>query len=164
MDFTDELNECSDFPSIFNLVKQAVEISLNRRRVGLILGLADLPSFVGAFHTVGANFIVMNKTILKKITETYENKKLINAYIFHILLHEYIHSLGFLDERLTRDLTYAISEKIFGEDHIATQMARYGITRVFPDIQLEYSDSRAEMLSRIEIVGDFERDNLSYIG
>ena len=164
MDFNDELNECSDFPSIFDLVKQAVEITLNRRRVGLILGLADLPPFIGAFHTVGANFIVMNKTLLKKITETYENKKLINAYIFHILLHEYIHSLGFLDESLTRDLTYAISERVFGENHAATQMARYGIGRVFPDIKLEYSDSRTEMPASIEIVGDFERDNLSYIG
>jgi hypothetical protein len=164
MDFNDELNECSDFPSIFGLVKQAVEITLNRRRVGLMLGLADLPPFIGAFHAVGSNFIVMNKTLLKEITQTYENKKLTNAYIFHILLHEYIHSLGFLDERLTRDLTYAISERVFGEDHVATQMARYGIARVFPDIKLEYSDPRAEMPASIEIINDFERDNLSYIG
>lgn len=164
MNFDDELNECSDFPSIFSLVKQAVEITLNRRRVGLILGLADLPLFIGAFHTVGANFIVMNKVLLKKITQAYDNKKLINAYIFHILLHEYVHSLGFLDERLTRDLTYAISERVLGEDHVATQMARYGISRVFPDIRIEYSDPRTEIPARIEIIDDFERDNLSYIG
>ncbi len=164
MNFTDELNECSDFASIFDLVKRAVEITLNKRRVGLMLGLTDLPSSIGAFHTVGSNFIVMNKNLLKKISHAYSNRKLINAYIFHVLLHEYLHSLGYLDERLTHDLTYAISERVFGEHHSATQIARHGIGSVFPNIRMEYYDSRTEISRSIEIIDDFERDNLSYFG
>jgi hypothetical protein len=164
MEFVDELNDCSDFAEIFYLVKRAVEITLNKRRVGLILGLTDLPSQIGAFHTVGSNFIVMNRSLLKQITNACKNRKLINAYIFHILLHEYIHSLGYLDERLTQDLTYAISEKVLGEEHPAAQIAKYGIISMFPSIRMEYQDPRIETSTKIEIVDDFERDNLSYFG
>ena len=164
MDFADELNECSDFGCIFDLVKRTVEVTLNKRRVGLILGLTDLPSFIGAFHGVGSNFIVMNRKLLKKIISIYKNRRLVNAYIFHVLLHEYIHSLGYLNEHITRDLTYGISERVFGEDHPATKIARYGIGSVFPSIRMEYPDPRTEISTRIEIVNDFERDNMSYIG
>jgi hypothetical protein len=164
MNFADELNECSDFAGIFGLVKRAVEMTLNKRRVGLILGLTELPSFIGAFHTVGSNFIVMNRTLLKQIIRAYRNRRLVNAYIFHVLLHEYMHSLGYLDERVTRDLTYAISERVFGEDHPATQIARHGIGAVFSNVRMEYQDPRTEVSTRVEIVDDFERDNLSYFG
>ncbi len=164
MSFADELNKCSDFACIFDLVKRSVEITLNKRRVGLILGLTKLPSFIGAFHTVGSNFIVMNKTLLEQITNSYKNRRLVNAYIFHVLLHEYIHSLGYLDERLTRDLTYAISERVFGEEHPTTQIARYGVGQVFKNIRMEYPDPRVEISTKIEIVDDFEKDNLSYFG
>jgi hypothetical protein len=164
MEFVDDLNECSDFASIFNLVKRAVEVTLNKRRVGLMLGLTELPNHIGAFHTVGSNFIVMNRSLLEQIVKIYKNRRLVNAYIFHVLLHEYIHSLGYMDERLTQDLCYAISERVLGEDHPATQIARYGIGSIFPRIIMEYQDPRSEISTKVEIVDDFERDNLSYFG
>jgi hypothetical protein len=164
MDFIDELNRCSDFADVFDLVKRAVEISLNKRRVGLILGLTDLPSYIGAFHTVGSNFIVMNKALLEQVIRASRDKRLVKAYIFHVLLHEYIHSLGYLDERLTQELCYVISERVLGRDHPATQIAKHGIGSVFSNIRMEYPNPRQSISTRVEIVDNFERDNLNYFG
>ena len=162
MDFLDRLDKCSNFPCVLGLVKEVVEITINRRRVGLILGLSDLPNYIGAFHQMGSNFIVMNKRLLKEIIRS-GDRKLINAYIFHILLHEYIHSLGYMDERKTQILTLAISEKVLGLNHPATLIARYGIGHVFRHIdRLEHYE--AGRIGEIEIVEDFERDNLNYFG
>ncbi len=162
MDFVNKLNECSDFSSIFQLVKGAVETAIDKRRVGLILGLTDLPNYVGALHQIGSNFIIMNKKLLKEVIKS-GNRKLINAYIFHILLHEYIHSLGYMNEQEVQILTHAISEKVLGSDHPATQIARYGIGSVFSNIsRLEHHEPKK--IRDIEIVEDFERDNLNYFG
>jgi len=156
------LNECSDFSCIFELVKASVEITLDRRRVGLILGLSDLPNYIGAFHQIGSNFIVMNKRLLREVMGT-GNKRLINSYIFHVLLHEYIHSLGCIDERKTQMLTHGISEKVLGPEHPATMIAKHGIGSVFSNIKnLEHYEPRR--IKDIEIIEDFERDNLNYFG
>jgi hypothetical protein len=162
MDFVNRLNECSDFSCIFQLVKAAVEITIGRRRAGLILGLTDLPSYIGAFHQMGSNFIVMNRKLLKEVIRS-GNKKLINAYTFHVLLHEYIHSLGYMDEEKTQLLTHAISEKVLGSEHPATLIARYGIGYVFSDIdRLEHYEPQESI--EIEIIENFEMDNLNYFG
>lgn len=162
MDFVDKLNGCSDFSCIFQLVKSAVEITIDKRRVGLMLGLTDLPNYVGALHQLGSNFIIMNKRLLKEVIRS-GNGKLINAYIFHVLLHEYTHSLGYMNEQEVQILTHAISEKTLGPDHPATQIARYGIGSVFSNIsRLEHYQPRR--IKDIEIVEDFETDNLNYFG
>jgi len=162
MEFVDRLNECSDYSCIFELVKAAVEITINRRRVGLMLGLSDLPNYIGAFHQLGSNFIIMNKKLLKEVVRS-GNKKLINAYIFHVLLHEYIHSLGYMNEQETQILTHAISEKVLGSEHPATKIARYGIGSIFSNIsRIEHHEPRN--ITDIEIIEDFERDNLTYFG
>jgi len=161
MNFIDRLNECSDFACILDLVKAAVETTIGRRRVGLILGLSDLPSYVGAFHQIGSNFIIMNKRLLKEVIRS-GNRKLINSYIFHVLLHEYIHSLGYINEQEVQILTHAISEKALGPDHPTTKIARYGIGSIFSGMRLEHHEPKS--ITDIEIVEDFERDNLNYIG
>ncbi len=67
---------------------------------GLMLGMADLGNhpkgFLGGFFTVGSSVIILNKNPLQRITET--RPELYKPYAFHVLLHEYIHSLGYLDE------------------------------------------------------------------
>lgn len=162
MDFVDKLNRCSDFECIFGLVKNAVRATTGRWRVGLILGLSDMPNHIGALHQVGSNFIIMNKRLLEGVIKS-GDKNLINAYIFHILLHEYIHSLGFVNEQETQIMTHTISEHVFGPDHPVTRIARYGIGSVFSNIPK--SDIReAESNGRIEIVKDIESDNLNYFG
>lgn len=165
MNFAERLDGCSDFENVFGLVKSAVEATIDRRRAGLILGLMNLPLHVGAFHQLGSNFIVMNKRLLKAVIGS-GKRKLINAYVFHILLHEYIHSLGFMNEEQTQMLTYSISEKVLGTRHPATMIARYGIGAVLPEMSAhDYNyELESDRANWIDIVKDFESDNLDYFG
>jgi hypothetical protein len=157
----DKLEDCKDFSGIFKLVKDSVERSVGRRRAGLTLALADLPVHVGAFHQLGSNFIVMNRKLLNNVVKT-DKRELINAYVFHILLHEYIHSLGVVDEQRTQLLSYEISKNYLGVDHLATQIAKYGIGPFLSHIVKMNTDDEGNNV--IEIIENFEVDNLNYFG
>ena len=119
----------------FEEVKEAVRKIEGRSRAGLMLGLqeigATLDEFIGAYYPVASNFIIVNKTPLRRITST--NPKLLKPYVFHVLLHEYIHSLGFLDEDVAREKTFEISRKHLGEDHIATKLST-DVKQFFPNL------------------------------
>lgn len=160
MNFINKLDKCSEFSCIFELVKKAVEDTLGKRRAGLSLGLSNLPDYIGAVHQVGSNFIIMNKKLLDDVIET-KDRKIINSYIFHVLLHEYIHSLGFLNEQETQALSYLISKKTLGSNHLATLIARYGIGYILSGIHRPRQYEPEDMV--IEIIKDFERD-LNYFG
>lgn len=162
MNFENNLYECSDFSCIFSLVKRLVESTIGIRRAGLSLGLTDLPIQIGAFHQLGSNFIIMNKRLLEEVAKS-GDRKLINSYIFHVLLHEYIHSLGFINEQETQILTHDISQKVLGKNHPATLIARQGIGSVFSDFNITPTNNIQEM-KEIEIVKDFEMENLNYFG
>lgn len=120
---------------LFEVAKRAVRVALKRERAGLMLATADLGNhpggFFGGFHYVGSNYIVMNKVPLKRLRE--EHPEWFNPYAFHVLLHEYLHSLGTLDEGATRRLAYEVSRDTLGEDHLATLMAR-DITPFMPGL------------------------------
>ena len=119
----------------FEEVKKAVSKNEGRSRAGLMLGLqeigATLEGFIGAYYPVASNIIVLNKTPIRRIIDT--NLNLLKPYSFHVLLHEYIHSLGFLNESITRQKTYEISIKHFGEDHIVTKLST-DIKQFFPNL------------------------------
>lgn len=119
----------------FELVKEAVRKSERRSRAGLMLGLQELGSsmsgFIGAYYQVASNIIIVNSTPIRRIIET--NPQLLNPYGFHVLLHEYIHSLGFLDESITEKKTYNITKEFFGKDHIATKLSE-NIKEFFPNL------------------------------
>lgn len=123
--FSKRLDICKDLPDIFELVKDAVRQCTGWQRAGLMLGLADLgggpQGFIGAYYPVASNIIVMNKLPLRNIEQT--EHSLYKPYAFHILLHEYLHSLGLLDESTTRAKVHEISSALFGEDHIVTKIA-----------------------------------------
>jgi hypothetical protein len=125
----------SNLIEIFEDVKKVVQQKEGRSRGGLMLGLqeigASLDGFVGAYYPVASNIIVVNKTPLRRILET--NKTLLKPYVFHVLLHEYIHSLGYLDEETTEQKTYEISKKQFGEHHIITKLST-DIKKFFPNL------------------------------
>lgn len=157
MNLAESLDECNDFSCIFELVRECVDRSLKIRRNGLMLGLTDLPLHVGAFHAVPSNVIIMNRKLLNAIM--HYDKKRVNAYVFHMLLHEYLHTLGMLDEKEVSMLSYLISKKFLGEQHTSTLIARYGISSVFPQLQVDPEINRS-----IEIIEDFDSENLSYIG
>jgi hypothetical protein len=128
-----ELN--ADLIETFEDVKKVVQETEGRSRAGLMLGLqeigASLDGFIGAYYPVASNIIVVNKTPLRRILET--NRALLKPYIFHVLLHEYIHSLGYYDEETTEQKTYEISKKQFGEHHIITELSK-DIKKFFPNL------------------------------
>jgi hypothetical protein len=129
-----------------------------------MLGLAEMGGnegfWIGAFYPVGTNMIVMNKTPLKNIAET--NPQLFNSYCFHILLHEYLHSLGILDEATTRRATYEISSRVFGEEHAVTQMAQ-DIRRFLPYLTYQDPNVTPQGELEIELVEGFDRSSITYI-
>ncbi len=109
----------------FEEVKDAVQKITGLSRAGLMLGLQELGSslegFIGAYFPVSSNIIVVNKTPIRRITET--KPELLKPYGFNVLLHEYIHSIGFLNEEFTKQKTYEITKKYYGEKHIATKLS-----------------------------------------
>jgi hypothetical protein len=112
--------------SSFEDVKDAVRKTEGRGRAGLMLGLQELGTsstcFVGAYYYMDSNMIIVNKTPLRRITESFPS--LLEPYCFQVLLHEYIHSLGVQDEEFTREKTYDVCRKILGEGHQATLLAK----------------------------------------
>ena len=155
--FQEQLDKCKDYGDIFEVVKRAVKQSLNRERGGLMLYLGDLPVQVGAFHGVGSNGIVLNKRLLRLIS--FRSVTELNSYVFMLLLHEYLHSLGYIGERQVRKLVYDICRESFGKDHPATQFAYSPPVPRIPPSELQPGNADRQL----EIVKDFDRSNLSYI-
>jgi hypothetical protein len=150
-----------EFIDIFEKVKQVVKKSEGRSRAGLMLGLQELGSslngFIGAYYPVASNIIVMNKTPIRRIMET--KPELIKPYGFHILLHEYIHTLGFLDEKITRHKTYEISKEHFGEKHIITKLCT-NVEQFFPNLVYPiYGWIPLKNTPPIEIIKGFDKSN-----
>ena len=145
----------------FEEVKDAVQNTESRSRGGLMLGLqeigASLDGFIGAYYPVASNIIIVNKTPLRRILET--DKSLLKPYIFHVLLHEYIHSLGYLDEDTTEKKTYEISKKHFGEHHIITELST-NIKKYFPKLVYPLHGWIPQIeVPRIELVKGFDFSN-----
>ncbi len=154
------LDKCENFVDVFELVKKTAERSLGQRRAGLMLYLARLPRHIGAFHTMGTNGIVMNRNTLDIVTHGARSLREINSYVYSILLHEYLHSLGYVEESDVRKLVYDVSLDAFGPEHPATQIASKGPSAVFPDIVLNESPTQDP---EIEVIPDLEGSSHRYI-
>lgn len=162
-DFHTRLDNARTLADIFEVVKAAVQENMGTSRGGLMLGLANLGNnpqgFLGAFYPVGSNIIVMNKVPLDRIRET--DPRLYKPYTFHVMLHEYLHSLGYLDEGTVRRQVYDICRDIFGEEHPATRLAQdatlFFKNLVYPDAAWKADDTK------LEIVYGFDRSSASYI-
>jgi hypothetical protein len=122
------------FDQVFELVKRAAEESLGMHRAGLTLVLGDIPNNVGAYHELGSNAIVMNRNILKIVWRSTRVRSRRNAFTFMILLHEYLHTLGFTDEVQVRDLGKKVAEDYLGKGHLAGEMALKPLGDFFPKI------------------------------
>ncbi|MHC1709167.1 MAG: hypothetical protein AB9819_02010 [Methanomassiliicoccales archaeon] len=155
------LERARGLPEIFEVVKEAVRSSLGMSRAGLMLGLADMGGgpmhMVGGLYPSATNIIVMNKAPMAFLAKDQERYR---AYCFHILLHEYLHSLGFMDEAEVRRRTYQISKATLGEGHMATMMAT-DLSRFLPNVSYGVpKDTDGEL--DIELVSDFDRSNCGY--
>jgi hypothetical protein len=127
------LSAAEGFDDIFEMVKSATERSLKMHRAGLTLVLGDIPNSVGAYHEIGSNAIVMNRNILR-IVESMKSRPKRNAYVFMILLHEYLHSLGYTSDRQVRDLGKEVTDAYLGKNHMAGEMAVRPLDQFFPEL------------------------------
>jgi len=157
---------CNSLAEIYELVKHSVKSVLNKHRAGLMLGFADRGmrrgSFVGALYPVGSNIIVMNRAPFEVALRT-ADKSVFNAYCFHLLLHEYLHALGYVDEEEVRTLVYEICNAALGKDSPATVMAERGIAFYFPKITYFPQNISMPRDLQIEIIKDFDKSSTSYI-
>lgn len=158
--YAESLASASSFDEIFELVKKVVSKRLGMRRAGLGLILMDLPNDVGAFHYIGSNTIVLNRSLLDAISKLSGSKVELNSYIFVVLLHEYLHSLGITDEFHVRTLVESIVREAFGEEHPAMEFVRKPLDAIYPKLRLLGSGSVGE---DIEVVKDFDMENARYI-
>ena len=154
----EKLVKCNGFGDIFELVKQITFEILKLRRAGLSLYLAYIPKYILAYHIMGSNTIVMNKAILDVILPK-KDIEYVNSYIFVVLLHEYLHSLGFYDEFEVRRLTSKIILEAFGEDHISNKMIGKELIEIFPEIK----EIPIFYKNYYEVVRDFDKSNTTYI-
>jgi len=164
--FGARLDQCDSLADIFELVKLSVKRFLNQHRAGLMLGLSNLGmrrgSFIGAFHPIGSNIIVMNKAPFDVALRT-TNKKVFNAYCFHLLLHEYLHALGYVGEEEVRDLVHRVCSLALGKDNPATVMAERGIAFYFPKVTYFSQSVPIPRDIQIELIRDFDRSSVVYI-
>jgi hypothetical protein len=161
-----QLDSAKDLPDIFEIVKTAVRKSTGMERPGLMLGLANLgggpEGLIGAFYPIATNIIVMNTLPLKRIKET--DPALYKPYVFHILLHEYLHTLGIIDEAATRKKAYEVSTEIFGKEHVVTQLAA-DLSRFIPKLVYPVYGWQPPEEYQLELVKGFDRSSTTfYIG
>jgi hypothetical protein len=157
--YRDRVAQLKDFNDAFELVKMAVEAKFKMHRAGISLVLQGLPTNLGAYHVLGSNMIIMNRRILN-IIKARKSVEEYNSYSFMVLCHEYLHSFGVTNESQVRKMTYDLCLSLFGEDHLASLMARYGPWSVFPDLNLF---QRYESEETFEIVRNFDKTTQSYI-
>lgn len=159
------LERARTLPELFDLVKDIVRRHLRLERGGIMLGLANLggglQGLVGGFFQVGGNMIVMNEFPLWRLEQT--NPKLYKPFAFHILLHEYLHSVGFLTEAQTRPRVLELARKEFGEKHPVTEFAK-GWDQFMPNLVFPTYGWQPEGAPRVEIVRGLDPDaSSSYI-
>ncbi|MEM3897403.1 MAG: hypothetical protein QXO04_02175 [Nitrososphaerota archaeon] len=155
------LERAESFGEIFSVVKKAVEEVLGVRRAGLELLLVDLPGEVGAMHQIGSNAIIMNRRHLQALLKSSRSRLEINSYIFLILLHEYLHSLGVLDEGEVAALSMKVIKEALGEDHPAYRMAPRKLAEIAEQL---IGEDDLISFDDAEIIRDFDTDNSQYIG
>lgn len=156
-----KLEISTNFDEVFEVVKRSVENTLGVHRAGLTLVLAQLPNYIGAYHIVGSNLIVMNRTILSVVESAAKNRSEINAFVYSILIHEYLHSLGYYKETEVRRLAREVSEDNLGNDHRATQMASGNFWDFYPELK---NLTAGRTTDRFEIISDFDKSSMPYIG
>jgi len=153
-EYRNRLENANSYGEIWEIVKDSVAFALQRRRSGMMLFLDDLPLQLGAYHPLGTNNIVLNRRLIQIVEAAIKAKHVVNALIYNLLLHEYLHSLGEFSEFNVRRLVYEIAQKCFGEDYIVTLIAKRSPWALLKGVPLRDVDAPRRV---IEIVKDFEK-------
>jgi len=158
--YRSRLDRAEGFGDVWEIVKDSVKDSLGEHRVGMMLFLDNLPLQLGAYHPLGTNNIVLNRTLVQVVEAATESKLLVNAFVYSLLVHEYLHALGHIPEAEVRPLVFRISKECFGEDHIVTRLAEKSPWALLKGVPLSDIEAPRRVM---EIVRDFEKSNQKYI-
>ncbi|HEV2316359.1 MAG TPA: hypothetical protein VGV89_02130 [Thermoplasmata archaeon] len=133
--FAHRLDAPLDYNGIFTVVRDAVLRVLHRERPGLGLALSNLPPQLGAYWQLTGNLIVMNEGLVLAMQAQASTVKEYNSFVFVILAHEYLHSLGYLEESDVRPVTELVAREALGADHPATRMAHGDLWQQYPGLR-----------------------------
>jgi hypothetical protein len=158
--YSSRLERAASYAEVWTIVKETVQNFLGKTRVGMMLFLDDLPLNLGAYHPVGTNNIVLNKSLVEIVEASAKTQLEVNAFTYTLLTHEYLHALGYLSEAEVRHLVYKISKAHFGKTHITTQLAQNSPWALLNKVPI---NSITAPKGALEIVKDFERSNQNYI-
>ncbi len=148
------MESATKYGEIWQIVKDTVKFSVHKHRRGMMLFLDDLPIQLGAYHPLGTNNIVLNRTLVQIVEAAIKSKRVVNALIYNLLLHEYLHALGQFRELKVRRMVYEIAKKCFGEPHLTTLIAKKSPWALLKGIPLETVNAPKRVM---EIVKDFEK-------
>ena len=160
MQFVERIANLKDFDETFELVKAVVLQKFKLHRAGLSLILQMMPSSLGAYHMLGSNAIVVNTYLLTTLKRIVKSTEEYNSYIFMVLSHEYLHSLGIVDENTVRQMTFELCKWMLGNDHTATKMAKNGPSAIYPELR---SLMQSQFGRDFQVVKNFDRSNQTYI-
>ena len=158
--YCSQITKAEGFSEVWEIVKDTVKDSLGEHRVGMMLFLDNLPLQLGAYHPLGTNNIVLNRNLVQIVEATAKSKRLLNAFVYSLLTHEYLHALGHIPEGEVHSLVYRISKECFGEEHIVTKLAETSPWALLKNIPIQAIGLPRHV---IEIVKDFEKPDQKYI-
>ncbi|MEM0155071.1 MAG: hypothetical protein QW597_00475 [Thermoplasmataceae archaeon] len=157
--FVNGLDSKMDFDAVFEVVKDSVKFVLGKERSGLGLALSNLPSTMGAYWQIGGNYIVMNENLVRAMERLASSFREFNSFVYMILTHEYVHSLGFIDELEARRVTAMVASVAFGEKHHASRMSSGDLWNLYPQLRYVASGNG----DSLRIVSKFDSSATSYI-
>lgn len=158
--FRERVAGLKDFNEAFELVKSVVLQKFRMHRAGLSLILQMMPSNLGAYHILGSNAIVMNSYLLATVRKIAGSTEEYNSYLFMVLAHEYLHSLGIVDENTVRQMTFELCNWMLGDDHAATRMAKEDPSTIYPELRLMM---QSQFSRDFQVVRNFDKTNQTYI-
>src|SRR5215204_6419632 len=120
--------------------------------------IASLKDFDETFELVKA--VVVNTYLLTILKKTVKSTEEYNSYLFMVLAHEYLHSLGIVDENAVRQMTFELCKWMLGNDHTATKMAKEGPSAIYPELR---SMVQSQFGRDFQVVRNFDKTNQTYI-
>lgn len=109
---------------------------------------------------LGSNAIVMNSYLLGAVKKIASSTEEYNSYMFMVLAHEYLHSLGVVDENTVRQMTYDLCRWMLGDDHTATKMAKEDPSTLYPELKFLM---QSRFSREFQVIRNFDKTNQTYI-
>jgi hypothetical protein len=152
--FRNSLDSAQSYAEVWQIVKDTVEFSLGTRRGSMMLFLDDLPLQLGAYYPLGTNNIVLNRALVEIVEASISSKRVVNTLVYNLLLHEYLHALGEMSENKVRSRVAEVAQACFGDEHVATVIARKTPWVLLQNIPLQAVNVPKRVM---HIVKDFEK-------